>query len=279
MARRGQDVIGFTRIFVLFCTLVLVPALFLSGFGVIAILNERQAERQRRADIAQGVLGRAATFAEVLDAADHAARAAMDASDVAALLEEAAAVHPIGAWVALSREGVVLGHCAAARRQAVVAHVARIALRAEAGRPAHHHRRRDAVGRDLAAAGGRRPRHRVRRRRRQARRRAARALHARVHHRRALPAAATIPSLERRSASSSSCATTTGPRPEEIVTRTLQPPFDRYTLVVAAPHARVHHDDRLHRAAGESSWPRSSPASSSRRASSSGDAHLRLKTT
>ena len=35
------DVIGFARIFVLFCTLVLVPALFLSGFGVIAILNER----------------------------------------------------------------------------------------------------------------------------------------------------------------------------------------------------------------------------------------------
>ena len=56
---RGDDVIGFTRIFVLFVTLVLVPALFMSGFGVIAIVNVQKAEQQRRRERAEEVLRKA----------------------------------------------------------------------------------------------------------------------------------------------------------------------------------------------------------------------------
>src|SRR5436190_21658979 len=73
------DVIGFTRIFVLFCTLVLAPALLLSGFGVIAILNERQAEKQRRHDEAVAVARRAEeVLGQVLDGTDRAAFRALD---------------------------------------------------------------------------------------------------------------------------------------------------------------------------------------------------------
>ena len=56
MARRSDDVIGFTRIFVLFLTLVLLPSLFMSGFGVIAIMNVSQAEKQRRREEAENVV-------------------------------------------------------------------------------------------------------------------------------------------------------------------------------------------------------------------------------
>lgn len=125
----------------LFCTLVLVPALFLSGFGVIAILNERQAERQRRTDAAREVLESAQRrFAEVLDAADRAARAAMEAPIDATYtaLEEAASVHPIGAWLVFGRDGNILGGMPPLLdEEPVVDHIARVAQRAEAGRPAH----------------------------------------------------------------------------------------------------------------------------------------------
>src|SRR5688500_16042872 len=110
MGRSGQDVIGFTRIFVLFCTLVLVPALFLSGFGVIAILNERQAERQRRADAVLDVLEAAQrTFAELLEATDRAARKAAEAPDMGAALDAAAAAgHAIGPWALFTPDGVLV---------------------------------------------------------------------------------------------------------------------------------------------------------------------------
>lgn len=140
MARGGQDVIGFTRIFVLFCTLVLVPALFLSGFGVIAILNERQAERQRRADEATAALRRAeVVFGELLDATDRATLKALQAGDSARALERVVSSGlPVGAWIMLDDDGQpVAGTTPFIDDAAVLAHLARIAERAEPGRPAH----------------------------------------------------------------------------------------------------------------------------------------------
>jgi signal transduction histidine kinase len=140
MARSGQDVIGFTRIFVLFCTLVLVPALFLSGFGVIAILNERQAERQRRVDAANVVLRQAETaFGEILDATDRAVLRALDASDPrAALAQLTTEGKPIGAWVLLSADGVPLtGQNPFVDDEPLLQHLTKIAARAEPQRPAH----------------------------------------------------------------------------------------------------------------------------------------------
>jgi two-component system, OmpR family, phosphate regulon sensor histidine kinase PhoR len=140
MARGGQDVIGFTRIFVLFCTLVLVPALFLSGFGVIAILNERQAERQRRADEANALVRQAVgAFGELLEGTDRAALEAVEAPDPArAMASLAAAGRPIGAWIVLERDGAVVGGTPRfTDDEALLAHLARIAVRAEPARPAH----------------------------------------------------------------------------------------------------------------------------------------------
>jgi two-component system, OmpR family, phosphate regulon sensor histidine kinase PhoR len=106
MARGGQDVIGFTRIFVLFCTLVLVPALFMSGFGVIAILNEREAEKLRRYEDANQVIraGERA-FADALDSTDRAALARLYGASRAAAAGHVADLrtrgHPIGPWAIL----------------------------------------------------------------------------------------------------------------------------------------------------------------------------------
>jgi two-component system phosphate regulon sensor histidine kinase PhoR len=58
VARATQDVVGFRRIFVLFCTLVLLPAMLLSGFGIVAIDNERSALKQRQREEAVAVLQR-----------------------------------------------------------------------------------------------------------------------------------------------------------------------------------------------------------------------------
>lgn len=56
--RPSEDVVGFRRIFVLFCALVLLPAMLMSGFGIVAILNERQANKQRRREVAEEELRR-----------------------------------------------------------------------------------------------------------------------------------------------------------------------------------------------------------------------------
>ncbi len=244
MARRAQDVIGFTRIFVLFCTLVLVPALFLSGFGVIAILNERQAERQRRADVAQNVLeGAQRAFAEVLDGADQVARAAMDAPDFALAFEAASSAFPIGSWLAFSKDGAVL---AGAPRllddEAVVAHLARLAQRAAAGRAAHAAIEEGALsavvslqrmpdGRvivfvvdDEKLDAALRTRSTV-----------AFTMGVRVAGRGDEP----VPGAAERLLELVRDKETT-PGPEELVTRTLQPPFERYTLVVASTSGPVY---------------------------------------
>src|SRR3954471_11928762 len=103
--RAPQDVIGFTRIFVLFCALVLVPALFLSGFGVIAILNERQAEKQRRHEEAEALLRHTEqVFGEILDGADRAAlRALDDPAPDAALASLAKSAAPVGPWLLITK--------------------------------------------------------------------------------------------------------------------------------------------------------------------------------
>jgi len=80
MARRGDDVIGFTRIFVLFLTLVLLPSLFMSGFGVVAIANVGQAEKQRRREAAETVLRRAEEqLVATLDQGDRAVYGGIEA--------------------------------------------------------------------------------------------------------------------------------------------------------------------------------------------------------
>lgn len=241
---RAQDVIGFTRIFVLFCTLVLVPALFLSGFGVIAILNERQAERQRRADLAQEVLaGAQRAFAEVLDAADRAARAAMDASDVHAAIEEAAVAHPIGPWIAFARDGGVLaGDGRLLDSESAVAHIGRLAQRAEVGIPAHAAIEEDGLsavislqrvgdGRVIVFVVDDEQLDASLR----ARSTAAFAMGVRVRGGGDQPvpgAAERLLELVRDKE--------TGGDPEALVTRTLSPPFERYTLVVESTSRPVY---------------------------------------
>jgi len=59
MARATGDVVGFRRIFILFCTLVLLPAMLLSGFGIVAVQNEYTAAKQRQRERALAVLDEA----------------------------------------------------------------------------------------------------------------------------------------------------------------------------------------------------------------------------
>ncbi len=108
---RGDDVIGFTRIFVLFVTLVLVPALFMSGFGVIAIVNVQKAEQQRRRERAEDVLRKAEQrFVSALEASDRALREGIDArrapAEIVASLRSGGA--PIGAWMVMDAAGLVI---------------------------------------------------------------------------------------------------------------------------------------------------------------------------
>ena len=109
---RGDDVIGFTRIFVLFTTLVLLPALFMSGFGVIAIVNERQADKQRRREAAEQYL-RAAELrlVEALDKGDRLLRAGLESGrDPREVVDEARLEGAaIGAWALIpALEGDVI---------------------------------------------------------------------------------------------------------------------------------------------------------------------------
>jgi two-component system phosphate regulon sensor histidine kinase PhoR len=108
MSRRGDDVIGFTRIFVLFITLVIVPALLMSGFGVIAILNVDKVDKQRRREAGEEALRLAEQrFVATLDQADRALRTGLDARgspvEVVSAVRRAGA--PIGAWSIFARDG------------------------------------------------------------------------------------------------------------------------------------------------------------------------------
>jgi signal transduction histidine kinase len=111
MGHRGDDVIGFTRIFVLFVTLVLVPALFMSGFGVIAIVNVQKAEQQRRRERAEGVLRKAEErFVSALVLGDRLLRDGVEANrpsaDVVAEMRSLGA--PVGAWMVMDGSGMVV---------------------------------------------------------------------------------------------------------------------------------------------------------------------------
>jgi two-component system phosphate regulon sensor histidine kinase PhoR len=111
MAHRGDDVIGFTRIFVLFVTLVLLPALFMSGFGVIAIVNVREVDQQRRRERAEAVLRAAEQrFVARLEDSDRAVREGIDAgrSPIGVMASVRASGAPVGAWLVLDAGGVVV---------------------------------------------------------------------------------------------------------------------------------------------------------------------------
>ncbi|MBM4281548.1 MAG: HAMP domain-containing histidine kinase [Deltaproteobacteria bacterium] len=108
MGRRGDDVIGFTRIFVLFISLVIVPALLMSGFGVIAILNVGQVDKQRRREAGEVALRLAEQrFVATLDEADRALRSGLEAGRapgelVSAVCRQGA---PVGAWAIIGASG------------------------------------------------------------------------------------------------------------------------------------------------------------------------------
>ena len=110
--RGTQDVIGFRRIFILYCSLVLAPALLMSGFAVSAIVNERAADKQRRHDRAASVLRAAeARLGQVLADTDRTARGAfdVDAARAGTLLTEARQQGaPIGAYLLFGPDQQVL---------------------------------------------------------------------------------------------------------------------------------------------------------------------------
>ncbi len=115
-ARSAQrsDVIGFTRIFVLFCALVLLPSLLMSSFGVIAIMNERAADKQRRRDAASLVLQRAEEdFGRILENTDRDFVAALtrkgaSAPDIAVLALRQQGL-PLGPWLIVNDSTVLAG--------------------------------------------------------------------------------------------------------------------------------------------------------------------------
>jgi two-component system, OmpR family, phosphate regulon sensor histidine kinase PhoR len=141
-ASARQDVIGFTRIFVLFCTLVLLPALLLSSFGVIAIMNEREAEKQRRREEALNVLQRAEQrFAEALDASDRALKVALENNGKSAdeIVQITRALgHPVGPWILVPSDGGALeGAALFTTPDTLGERVSSLARSVEPGRPAH----------------------------------------------------------------------------------------------------------------------------------------------
>ena len=114
MAVTTRDVIGFRRIFVLFVTLVLLPAMLMSGFAVVAIANQHRSDQQRQRERGEEGLAKAeAAFAATIDAADQAMREAAVRSPQATLPLSVASVvaagHPVGAWAVLNPQGELVG--------------------------------------------------------------------------------------------------------------------------------------------------------------------------
>jgi two-component system, OmpR family, phosphate regulon sensor histidine kinase PhoR len=108
--RSSQDVVGFTRIFVLFCVLVILPALLMSGFGILAIKDVRQAARERRRERAEEISRDAKQqVASALARADNLIRMATPTTNVAQLVARARAQQdPVGPWVFLAPDGGVV---------------------------------------------------------------------------------------------------------------------------------------------------------------------------
>ena len=141
-ASQSQDVIEFTKIFVLFCTLVLLPALWLSSFGVIAIMHEREADKQRRRDDAYVVLQQAEQrFGALLDASDRGLRAALEpagASPDAVVQRLRQVGYPVGPWLLVGPNGDVLqGASLFLLGDALGERITTLAQQVEPGRPAH----------------------------------------------------------------------------------------------------------------------------------------------
>lgn len=109
MARENRDVVGFRRIFVLFCTLVLLPAMLMSGFAIAAMRNEANAERLRQRERAERLLFRAETaLLGLLEKSDHTARQALASAPFEGALKTLrAAGHPVGPALLLRPDGTV----------------------------------------------------------------------------------------------------------------------------------------------------------------------------
>ncbi len=109
MARENRDVVGFRRIFVLFCTLVLLPAMLMSGFAIVAMRNEANAERLRQRERADRLLFRAETaLLGILEMTDRAARTELSAAPFEqALRALRASGFPVGPAVLLEPSGEV----------------------------------------------------------------------------------------------------------------------------------------------------------------------------
>jgi signal transduction histidine kinase len=140
MARRGDDVIGFTRIFVLFISLVIVPALLMSGFGVIAILNVGQLDRQRRREAGEEILRVAEQrLVAALDRADRAIRAGLDGGgDVVAVVDAVQRTGaPVGSWTLFGSAGEVVRAVAPLDEAALADRLRELSRSAGPLQPAH----------------------------------------------------------------------------------------------------------------------------------------------
>ncbi|MFZ9888200.1 MAG: sensor histidine kinase [Myxococcota bacterium] len=120
MARENRDVVGFRRIFVLFCTLVLLPAMLMSGFAVVAIRNEATAERLRLRERAEQALFAAETrLLELLEETDQGARARTSSALVLrGLMQLRDAGLPIGPALLIAADGTVVDADELLRRDA-----------------------------------------------------------------------------------------------------------------------------------------------------------------
>ena len=110
MSRASRDVVGFKRIFVLFCTLVLSPAMLMSGFAVVAMRNESQAEKLRQRERADRLLfGAETALLQVLEQTDTTAREAFRGGlgDEAVLASLRARGLPVGPALLLHQGGGV----------------------------------------------------------------------------------------------------------------------------------------------------------------------------
>jgi glycerophosphoryl diester phosphodiesterase len=107
--QNNEDVVGFTRIFVLFCVLVLLPSLLMSGFGIVAIVDANDDAARTASDDTRSVLRRAENaLRETLWETDVAARrlsSSQAAADVARLRARGL---PVGTWTLFSAAGQVI---------------------------------------------------------------------------------------------------------------------------------------------------------------------------
>jgi signal transduction histidine kinase len=110
MANKARDVVGFRRIFVLFCTLVLLPAMLMSGFVVAAMRNERNAQKLAEREKADRLLVAAeGALLKTLEETEAAAKGRMstpgvDPREVLDRLREAGL--PVGPAAYFDHEGV-----------------------------------------------------------------------------------------------------------------------------------------------------------------------------